>query len=395
MITKSNKAATYLAAGGLLILWMLLSLASYRLLVVPRQRQFDFYPRWVGARAVLAGENPYSPQVDARIQQGIFGRRQASDEVVQEFVYSATITWLLLPFWILPFPLAVSLWCGLQLLLLLICPLLVMALLKWKLPPLSFFILLLFSVFLFRYPVNAYVLGQFIAWVLACTVIAWWGMANENPAVSILGMAGMLVRPEVVIAPIGALLIHNWKEKGRTVLIGWAGVVVALWLLTRLWIGPWELDFLNEIDAYRGYSFISWLPVSLGNIWVGSLLTLCVLAWGAWMWWRLRSLPEGERLPWEIAVSVLVTLLVSPQPNTYTLTLALIPIWVGLWSSRGRPVDWLPFLVVLISPWGFYLLRDSLPFALERHLIPFAVGVLLTLQWRRRLSGIQERPRQA
>ena len=379
-----QKGKRALATGGVLILWILLSIVSYYLLAIPYGKKFDFYPRWEGARAVLARENPYSLEVSWRIQEEMFGRRQESHEVVQHFVYLATITWLLLPFWILPYKLAVSLWCGLQLMFLLLCPVLTVHLLKWKLRPRSFLILLLFSVLIYRYPINTYILGQFIPFILTCLLIAWWGTVNNNFVATLLGLAGMLVRPEVVVVPLGVLLIHNWIEGRKKVVVSWGAIVVLLWLLTRIWIGPWVLDFIKGVDDYTGYSFISWLPLSAGNIFVGFILIFFVIGWGIQMWRSMRNLPSRERLPWEIAVSALVTLLVFPQPNNYTLILALVAIWVALWASQRKSIDWLISMAVLTSPWLFLIFQKSLPFALERLLIPFATGLLLTFQWRRR-----------
>jgi hypothetical protein len=78
-----------------LTVWFLLAVATYHLLVIPRVCRFDFYPRWVGARAVLAGENPYSLQVAIRIQEGMFGRQLPIDEDQQGFAYPAYLTWIL------------------------------------------------------------------------------------------------------------------------------------------------------------------------------------------------------------------------------------------------------------------------------------------------------------
>ena len=379
------------ALGWLGILWVLLSAVSYYFLVVPRQHCFDFYPRWEGVRAVLARENPYHIEVSWHIQEEMFGRRQESHEIVQHFVYLPTITWLLLPFWILPYKLAVSLWCGLQLLFLLLCPLLTIYLLKWKLQPISFLTLLMFSILVFRYPINAYLLGQFIPFVLVNLIFAWWGIANKNSLVTIFGLVGMLVRPEVVIVPIGVLLIHNWMEARRNVVVGWGIITIFLWLLTQIWIGPWIVDFLNGVSDYVGYSFISWLPQFVDNFYLGVSLILLIIGWGGWMWFSLRPLPSYERLPWEISVGIVVALLVFPQPNNYTLILALIPIWVALWASKRKLKDWLISLMVLSSPWGFYAFQEYLPFAIERVLIPLITGMLLTVQWHRRQSLLKIR----
>jgi hypothetical protein len=99
------------------------------------------------------------------------------------------------------------------------------------------------------------------------------------------------------------------------------------------------------------------------------------------MLWSLRTLPGPKRLPWEISVSVLVTLVVFPQTNGYTLVLVLVAIWVALWASEGAVIDWILFSAVLLSPWVFYILRESLPPAMEQLLIPLVTGILLTYRW--------------
>lgn len=75
-----------------ILFWLALSLASYWLVVVDNNHRFDFYPRWVGARAVLRGESPYSDAVTEDIQRGMFGRTLGPEEDQQRFAYAATIT---------------------------------------------------------------------------------------------------------------------------------------------------------------------------------------------------------------------------------------------------------------------------------------------------------------
>ena len=368
--------------GVFIILWILLSIATYFLTARFRQHLTDFYPRWEGSRAALAGENPYSPEVSWIIQETMFGRRQEPYEIVQHYVYPATLTWLLIPFWILPYPIAVSLWQGLQLLLLLLCPVGVILLLRWELRGISFFLLAILSLFGFRHPINTYVLGQFIPFVLASTILAWYGTAINKPVITYLGLLGLLVRPEVVVIPIIVLLLHNWVERRRGVIAAWIGSLFFLWLLTRLWIGPWEFDFLNGIISYTGYSFVRWPPLALGNLWIGMLVALCVIGWGMWMLWSVRNLPSPKRLPWEISVSVVTTLILLPQTNNYTLVLALIPIWVTLWASEGAYLNWILLSAILLSPWVFYALNETLFSGVEQLIIPLVIGGVLTRQWK-------------
>jgi hypothetical protein len=207
-----------------LAFWLLLSAASYYLLAGSRENRFDFYPRWFGARAVLRGENPYSEEVTWQIQEEMFGARLQRGVDQQAFAYSATITWLLLPFWLLPFPVAVSLWCGLQLFLMLALPLWVFSILGWRIRPAYLAVILLSSIVIYRYPVNAYLLGQFAPFSLACLVAAWWGIAYGKPIVGSIALSLAMVRPEVVVLPLIALLVLFWRN-------GYRGTVF-IWLAT-------------------------------------------------------------------------------------------------------------------------------------------------------------------
>ena len=199
---RTQRVEQLVMLGTLLLLWALLSLASYFLIVVPREHRFDVYPRWVGARAVLSGGDPYSDEITRQIQEGMVGQRLRASEDQQRFYYPATIAWLLLPFWVLPFPLAVSLWCGLQLFLLLVLPLWTASILEWRIAPAWLTLLLTFSTLVYRYPINAYLIGQFIPFCLACLVGAWWTLSRGRWGFASLALILAMVRPEVVMVPV-------------------------------------------------------------------------------------------------------------------------------------------------------------------------------------------------
>jgi hypothetical protein len=367
----------------ILSLWALLSVASYFLLAVPRQNRFDFYHCWVGTRAVLAGENPYSQEIVRRIHEGMFGEwLEGAEEVQQRFAYPAIITWLLLPFWLLPFPVAVSLWCGLQLLLLLTLPLFLMSLLEWRLPPVLLAVALFFSVFFYRYPITSYVLGQFTVFALASLVVAWWGLVHGHCTVATLALLGAVVRPEVASLPLLVLLLAAWRMKRREIVVAWVGLMVCLWLLTRVHVGPWVRGFLGGMEDYASTSFLRWPPMITGSGWAAALVVVGVSLWGAWMWIAIRRLPIEAQVPWEISVAILIALLLLPQTNVYTLVASLVPMWVILWAGREQRWSWLPVLAVLVFPWVPFFAGDLFPPGLEQLLIPVVLGVLLALRWR-------------
>jgi hypothetical protein len=138
---------------------------------------------------------------------------------------------------------------------------------------------------------------------VVCVLCAWWAIVQDRPLLAVLGLLGAMVRPEVVLLPLLVLLVAAWKEGYRQVAFGWVGGMALLWLMTRVWIGPWVASYLSGIRAYAGYSFPRWPPMALGLAWLAGLIAIVVLAWGAWMWRQTRSLSTREQLPWRVATS--------------------------------------------------------------------------------------------
>src|SRR5574341_1688887 len=98
-----------------LLAWLVFSFGFYRALVVPREYRFDFSYRWIAGRAALDGQDPYSQEVSRAIYRAMFGEDRPPGEYVQGFSNPAHHLLLFIPLYYLPYPVAVSLWAGLQL----------------------------------------------------------------------------------------------------------------------------------------------------------------------------------------------------------------------------------------------------------------------------------------
>jgi hypothetical protein len=242
------------------------------------------------------------------------------------------------------------------------------------------------SVFLYRYPLTAYVLGQFTPFAAVCLVVAWWGLIRGRSVLTVLALLGASVRPEVASLPLLALLIAAWRLGRRNVLAAWAVSAAGLWLATRLWIGPWVPGFLGGVGQYAGTSFLRWPPMATGSVWVAMPVVVLTLVWVVWMWLQLRREPVESRILYELSVAILAALLLLPQTNSYTLVASLVPVWIVLWAGSGHRGAWIPVLIVLALPWAFFFAGDLLPVGLEQLVIPAALAALLTLRWRRRVA---------
>lgn len=392
MNTRRNidqRITPFIVAGFLLVAWVLLSLTTYFMLTIQREQRFDFFPRWEGSRAVLDHENPYKDEVTWRIQEKMFGSILAPEEDQQRFAYPAIITWLLLPFWLLPFPIAISLWSGLLFLLLLLLPLAVAAHLNWQVSPFRLIVMLLFSIFVYRYPVNAYLIGQFIPFLLACLVVAWWGLANEHWEITTAALILGMVRPEVILLPLLALLFLSWQRRNRRIVITWVVSIAILWLITRVWIGPWVGDFVEGLFAYQAYSAPVWPPMIPNNTLLAITLVVGILGWSLWMWKEVDALDDTERIGWILSITILAGLVIFPQTGNYTLIMGLLPVWIMFWVNKKLVQRWIPVLIVLSFPWVF--LAGGKGFYKWEHLIvPLSLAMLLSLHWRIRKRSFEE-----
>jgi len=370
-----SKAILFLFA-----LWLLLSIASYQLVVKNRNNRFDFYPRWIGSRSLLQGESPYSHQITRKIQDGMFDRELSANEDQQKFAYMAIIAFQLLPFWLLPFPLAVSIWMGLQLVLLLCLPIGVWQLIGWKPGLFAFTLLIFFSIVIFRYPINSYLIGQFIPFCLASLVFAWWGISYRRYGLASLGLLLSLVRPEVVFIPVSFMLIMSWNVCRMRVIKNLFIGLFALWALTWALIGSWEIDYLQGLISYSGYSSPVWPPALTNQPVFSVVLILSAAVWASWMTLNVAKYPFKEKMGWLLCISITFSLLTLPQTGNYTLILGLLVVWfiVGLPGQRTFFI----FLVsiILSLPWVFHLLPQPMV-DLEHLVIPLSFAFAITLKF--------------
>ncbi|HYO88213.1 MAG TPA: hypothetical protein VER79_06160, partial [Candidatus Limnocylindrales bacterium] len=68
-----SRAVVALIAVAVVVITGALFVFALTVIIPALGNAFDFYPNWVGSRAVLGGELPYSRAVTERIQIGMFG----------------------------------------------------------------------------------------------------------------------------------------------------------------------------------------------------------------------------------------------------------------------------------------------------------------------------------
>ncbi|MER3396982.1 MAG: hypothetical protein C4316_00340 [Chloroflexota bacterium] len=314
----------------------------------------DLYPRWVGGRALLRGQNPYSPEVEAEIHQAVYGRPRLPEEPQFGFYYPVYIVVLVGPLLPLPLEVAVRVWGGVNLALLLTLSLTVAWAASSRPPPLILGVVF-FSLGLFWPAVLGISVGQYGLAVVSLGALAWGLLRSgrDVPAGAVLALA--TVKPSISFLPI--LFVLCWAAARRRfgVVAGFGACLAGLTLLSSLPAGWWVDDFLTAIGGYQvnvGPSFVTWKPAHAFTF--PAVLGLLVAGW-----LLVRSTGEilrSEGLPWAGLVGVLLlNLLLTPHVGIFDLVALLIPLgwllsrWAG--SAPGLVLwlgcVWFPAVLVL------------------------------------------------
>ncbi len=323
---------------------------------------------------MLTNNNPYTFDVNREILSAM---NIPEEPPTQNFFYPATVTYILLPFWLMPWVFSISLWMGLSLVLLNLLPIIVFRTLNWRISPVKLFIITLTATFIYRYSMISYVIGQYVIWILTCLIFAWVGISRNQDWLVALSLIGSTVRPEGIVITALFLLELLLQKHWRSISI-WMTSIGILFVLSVLQIGLWIPQFLELVRTYSEQRPNYYPPSVFGNF--STVFTIGVLTWFSWVLWQTHPLDSKLRTLWRLSSAFLCVLLVFPQSNPYTLIYGLLPVWIIIWTGK----DWKALAVTsipLLLPWVFYI--ANLPTLLETLIIPLTILVLLTIYWQR------------
>jgi hypothetical protein len=288
----------------------------------------DLLPRWVGTRAALQGEDPYSAEVLRRIQIAYYGRPlTAADHVnPQAFFYPATIIVLLAP-------LAAVSWPAARLIFLLVtCPLL-----AWS-----------FWLCMRTLQLPASRMGRAV--VMGFALFSWaviWALRQQQPGLPVVialflaffllsrrrqALPGILlalatIKPQLVLPLLLWLLVWAVLRRMWPFVASFTGAF-ALLLAATEWIVPgWFTQWRAQMRTYAAITHTSMpLEWSFGH-WPGIAVTLVIAAASALALWRLRRC-EPDSPQFALAVSLALattTTLILGDPSLIYNDILLFP----------------------------------------------------------------------
>ncbi|MCB0162661.1 MAG: DUF2029 domain-containing protein [Anaerolineae bacterium] len=336
----------------------MMAIPSYQLLVKARGQAFDLFWIWAGGQAILRGENPYGPDTTRVIQLGVFKKIIPPHQYQHGFPHPAHIAFVLLPFAALPFFWSIIIWLSLQIPLFMVILLLGFDLLKWPVRPLWLFALTMLALLGFRYPINAYVVGQLTFFIIFCFVLSAWFFKENHPRWSAVALACATIRPDLALLAILTALFLIRRSPRRvafmtTLLI--TGLI--FFILPAMFIGFWPLIWLQALQSYGANPFATWPPGLLPALWLRVGLLLLLAAWAGRYIFLAWQQPNLKHNCFMTSAIILFGLMVLPQTGSYNLTFCLIPAFILIRYTRSK---WLRVIIAasLLMPWFYFALNE-------------------------------------
>ncbi|MGB7342449.1 MAG: hypothetical protein WBC91_26360 [Phototrophicaceae bacterium] len=356
--------------------------------ILPQTAYTDMLPVHSGCTSVLSGESPYTESATLRTQALVSTYDPSYDPAddAHRFVYPAHHCIILLPLWIVPYDTGVPVWMFLNFILFAVAPLLFLIYITdYKVPPIQLILLIMISLFLWRYSMITVIFAQYTGWILACLMGAMWALKTQGNILLALFIVGLTVRTGGAFFAILILLYVLYERRYQTLLV-FFGVMAALWVITLILIGPWILDFLSGLFEYTTYreDVAQWLPFRLGVvaglIYASAMvITALTILNPAWRHGRETF------IVWSLSTIPLVELIILPQTNGYTLVYALPAIFLVAYALRNnRIVLYIVLIVIAAVPWIWSLwVTTFVEGNFDQLIMPAVVmgGIALACHW--------------
>jgi hypothetical protein len=363
---------------------LLLEVAFVYQYVVPREHYiFDFVQPWTSARALLLEhKNPYSPEVTREVQIALLGRPIPPENCQHTLLYPAFFAFII-PHFLLPYRLGVSVWLvTLQALLVVATWLIVRCLGRGRGISTVHLLLLTLAAVTFRYSLLNLGYTQYTILVLFWAVVTLWLWDRGQFLVAGVALALTTFKPQLVIVLIPLWLLLAVTQRHWRFLVGFGGGVGLLLALPFFFVGNWIPSYLDTLahavnlcqtPVYTDSNSTSKLVVFLAL--TGGVLALALLRSRYW---------QGRQLGYLLSLGTAITLLGTPYAHSYDLVIALLPLLYGLVTLRGLPgwparlLELAFWATLVILPWLLWALAPNHhPDPLERWFFPSVVLGLL------------------
>jgi len=351
----------------------------------------DFLVHWVGMRAVLRGENPYSDATALEIQTLVYGRAARPGEHELRVAYPLYAEFLFLPFALISdFSWARALWMAILETGAAGFAVLSLALVGSEWPRWQHFCFLLFSI-LWYFGARAIINGNAIVLVsLFVGSAVFCAKKNWSVAAGIF-LACCTIKPQVAVIPILSVLLWGIRTRRFRMIFSF-GAAMALFTGVSFAILPsWLADNWREIMRFPAYNPPGNPASSLQSMfgtwgyWTGGFLSILVWISILYAWIGLIRFPEKNAL-FLIGMTVLLSPLSGIQTdpgNEFILLLPLALVLAGKSLPGGSPIRFPAILgTIFFGIWILFILtvqKGGQPVQHPVMLFPLPMFLLLVI----------------
>lgn len=305
---------------------------------IPSERT-GLLPRWIGTRAALHGQDPYSPAVLREIQTAFYGHPlEPGDKLNPEnFLYPATVIPLLAPLAPFSWPVARLLFLGFNVPFLALGFWLCFRALPVLCKPRARLVLALLA--LAAWPTMwGFRVLQLTVPVAACIFIAWYFLARSRPIPAGILLALATIKPQLLLALLVALFVWALLRRQWALIASFLVTMAVQLIVAQVLVPGWFPHWRASLRDYTGVTKTAMPLQHVVGHWPGLAITLALAAAALAALWYARS-SAADTVDFARAMGLVLTITVCFVPTSEALLynhVLLMPACVLLAFSKPR-----------------------------------------------------------
>ncbi len=348
----------------------------------------DMLPRWIATRAWLfEGLSPYAPEIEERGQELIYGRPATNlGEDLARYLYLPYAMFFFVGIAPLSYDWAQAAWMTVLELSLISLAIISFRIHKWRVRPWLLASLLLWVII--AYPsARSILLGQLSIVMILLVTLAWWAIKERRDDLAGVALVLATAKPTIAILIGPAIFIWALQQRRWRLIIAMSASLVGLIIFSFVVAPDWVEAVLAQAADYTAYTEIGSVvniviyaisPNASGTVEIG--VSGLLLLWVIWSWWDARD-GSVVALDYAMAVTIVVTLLVSPRTGTTSQPLlypVLFMLFAALDQNRIRFGQiYIVFVLVVLFVGLWILFRNTIEGRLEQPpvFLPLPIGI--------------------
>ena len=383
----SPRASIFLVAA-LVFVFLTLTVATRNAYTLENPGANDMLPRWIATRAWLfEGLSPYAPEIEARGQELIYGRPATNlGEDLARYLYLPYAMLFFVGIAPLSYEWAQAAWMTVLELSLIAIAIMSFRIHKWRARPWLVAALVLWVII--AYPsARSILLGQLGIVMILLVTLAWWAIKERRDVLAGVALALATAKPTIAILIGPAIFIWALQQQRWRLIAAMAASLVSLIIFSFVVAPDWVGAVLAQAADYATYTEIGSVvsiviytifPNASGAVEIG--VSGLLLLWVVRCWWEARD-GSVAALDYAMAVTIVVTLLVSPRTGTTSQPL-LYPVLFMLFASLdhnrirfGQIYIVFVLVVLFVGLWMLFLITIQGRLEQPPVFLPLPIGI--------------------